>query len=384
MTKAIENLERAALDAHGKNRTWDTFWARHGADVRQAEPWDRQRFRRLVSRLLHLLTTGDPAGQFGVGDPDAPNPWEEDDQQAAAEARLSQVTLECGQLSVTGPPVSSVFLGLFLFAVNTGNLLPADLVVPPTVGISKVQAEDVWLAGTVDPPPADRPQLAHRTFRSTKEVQAATAQAASQRQASNKISRRGAAFVQSACVLPTHVSRLPIPANSWPDHPAAESGMRLGATGTMRFGAGPRGHKSRPGSDYGSWPMIGTNSGPMDESSLKVGCLSVDYQQLVVCGLAIVELVVKQFRAVGDLDTAGGRPGVLRFLQRQISLEMSGPQRKHQVVRVRTVAEAWGRGGGFEQISDPTKSAGTQNEGPANPASLRRPFAPRLGQEGRE
>jgi hypothetical protein len=44
--------------------------------VRQAEPINRERYHRLVGRLMHLLLTGDGDGQHPAGDPE---PWVVDD-----------------------------------------------------------------------------------------------------------------------------------------------------------------------------------------------------------------------------------------------------------------------------------------------------------------
>jgi hypothetical protein len=66
-------LERAAIAANRRGESWGTFWERHAAAIRQAEPWDRAAYHRLVQRLMHLVATGDRSGQFGVGD------WEADD-----------------------------------------------------------------------------------------------------------------------------------------------------------------------------------------------------------------------------------------------------------------------------------------------------------------
>ncbi|MFZ1936915.1 MAG: hypothetical protein WCB27_04290 [Thermoguttaceae bacterium] len=63
----VKQLERAALVAHRRGDTWDTFWAQRGAAVAHAELYDRGRFNCLVDRLLSLVVAGDedeaePAG----------------------------------------------------------------------------------------------------------------------------------------------------------------------------------------------------------------------------------------------------------------------------------------------------------------------------------
>jgi hypothetical protein len=69
-------LERYAIAAHRLNWTWDRFWQMHGEAVRQAEPYDRAKFAKLVARVLALVTSGDLDGQMAVGDD---VPWETDD-----------------------------------------------------------------------------------------------------------------------------------------------------------------------------------------------------------------------------------------------------------------------------------------------------------------
>ena len=75
MTQA--ELERAAVEAHNRGEAWASFWARVGDEVRRAEPWNAQRYRRLFHKLLALLTSGDDDGTYPPGD-DAP--WETDDR----------------------------------------------------------------------------------------------------------------------------------------------------------------------------------------------------------------------------------------------------------------------------------------------------------------
>ncbi len=72
-------LETAAIDAHQAGDDWATFWHRYGPHAIALEPHDRQRFRRLVRTLSHLLTCGDVAGMTAVGDA---APWEADDEPA--------------------------------------------------------------------------------------------------------------------------------------------------------------------------------------------------------------------------------------------------------------------------------------------------------------
>ena len=90
----IANLERSAPAAHRRGERWKTFWQAHAQAIRQAEPWNRQRFRRLVDRLLALVTSGDTAGMTAVGDDDLP--WERDDvAQAQVLACDTQTNARC-------------------------------------------------------------------------------------------------------------------------------------------------------------------------------------------------------------------------------------------------------------------------------------------------
>ena len=70
-TKAERMLELLAIDCHRVGSTWDSFWREHGERIRQAEPYDRGRYRRLVNRLLSLVVSGDTAGQQSIGDANA-------------------------------------------------------------------------------------------------------------------------------------------------------------------------------------------------------------------------------------------------------------------------------------------------------------------------
>ena len=69
----IKQLERSAIRAHARGVGWNDFWQEHGAKVCRAEPHDRQRFGRLVRRLLALLTSGNLDGMEPAGDA---MPWE--------------------------------------------------------------------------------------------------------------------------------------------------------------------------------------------------------------------------------------------------------------------------------------------------------------------
>jgi len=83
-------LEQAAMEAHRQGVGWIEFHRQYAEAIAQLEPYDRRGYRRLTDRLLHLVVSGDRSGQFGVGDPDAPDPWELDDQVTETE-RISEV-----------------------------------------------------------------------------------------------------------------------------------------------------------------------------------------------------------------------------------------------------------------------------------------------------
>jgi hypothetical protein len=75
-TPPIKALERHALDAHRLNWTRDRFWQMHGDAVRQAEPYHRGRYHRLINRLMALVVSGDTDGMEPAGEP-----WLLDEQQ---------------------------------------------------------------------------------------------------------------------------------------------------------------------------------------------------------------------------------------------------------------------------------------------------------------
>ncbi|MGA2063171.1 MAG: hypothetical protein ABSG67_22085 [Thermoguttaceae bacterium] len=99
MNQSIQDLERRAVDAHARGERWETFWQRHADAIRNAEPFNRDRYRRLIGRLLHLLTTGEPGGQEP---PSIMEPWEQDDNEVnkpadvGTQARVDWATLNAG------------------------------------------------------------------------------------------------------------------------------------------------------------------------------------------------------------------------------------------------------------------------------------------------
>jgi hypothetical protein len=88
----IQKLEKLAVDAFRDGQGWAQFWEEHAADVRNAEPWSRERFRRLVDRLLSLVTSGDSAGQYPIDDGMAQ--WEVDDVRHTPHDTITQARLQ--------------------------------------------------------------------------------------------------------------------------------------------------------------------------------------------------------------------------------------------------------------------------------------------------
>ncbi len=90
-------LETTAIEAHRAGMSWAGFWGQHSAQIRQAQPWRRPAYHRLVNRLMHLLLTGDGAGQFPPEDPDGIESWDRDD---AAEQPHETQTCACLQIDL--------------------------------------------------------------------------------------------------------------------------------------------------------------------------------------------------------------------------------------------------------------------------------------------
>ncbi|MGW8256003.1 MAG: hypothetical protein ACWGMZ_00805 [Thermoguttaceae bacterium] len=76
-------LEHKAVEAHRQNMGWLEFWPTVAEDAKRIEPYSREKYRRLVQRLLHLLTTGEPGGEEP---PRIAEPWERDDAEASKPA----------------------------------------------------------------------------------------------------------------------------------------------------------------------------------------------------------------------------------------------------------------------------------------------------------
>jgi hypothetical protein len=75
MPKNQTRLENLAISAHRRGDRWVEFWPTVAADVAALEPWDRDAYRKLVSRLSYLLVAGNCDGSEPVGD------WFVDDVQ---------------------------------------------------------------------------------------------------------------------------------------------------------------------------------------------------------------------------------------------------------------------------------------------------------------
>ena len=107
MLSEMKQLERLALEAHTCNQSWNDFWPTVANRVRQAEPWNRSKFRRLYERLLALVVSGDCDGMLPIGIGDVV-PWEADDAMpvdvAATLARLQPFVQ--GKLFDTSQPYS--------------------------------------------------------------------------------------------------------------------------------------------------------------------------------------------------------------------------------------------------------------------------------------
>jgi hypothetical protein len=99
VTNPQRQLERAALAAHTAGHPWATFWQHHGDEVAAAEPFDRQKYRRLVDRLLGLVVAGDVDG---AEPPDAQAPWEIDNKNAKPADTGTQARFDWGAI---GEPV---------------------------------------------------------------------------------------------------------------------------------------------------------------------------------------------------------------------------------------------------------------------------------------
>ena len=72
-------IEQQAIEAHRHGEGWGDFFERNREAIRQAEPYDRQRYRRLIDHLLSLVVSGDTNGMVAIGDHE---PWLADERLA--------------------------------------------------------------------------------------------------------------------------------------------------------------------------------------------------------------------------------------------------------------------------------------------------------------
>lgn len=96
MSKEARELEQAAIAAHARGQRWFDFWAERGPRVIAAEPYNRQRFKRLRDRLLHLLCCGDDSGQEPIDN--EPEPWVVDDEASKPSDSTTAAKLQPGAL----------------------------------------------------------------------------------------------------------------------------------------------------------------------------------------------------------------------------------------------------------------------------------------------
>ena len=85
--KIPHELKQAALSAHRDGIGWNDFLKDHAPKIRQAEPYNQQRFHRLVELVRCVVVSGTTSGMFAIGDDDATCEWFEDDlQQSTGDA----------------------------------------------------------------------------------------------------------------------------------------------------------------------------------------------------------------------------------------------------------------------------------------------------------
>jgi hypothetical protein len=99
----IRELEKAALKAGRRGESWSSFWREHADAIRALEPYCRERFHKLRSRLLHMCLTADDAGQFAIGDDDGLCPWERDDQPTCPHDTFTQARINWSSIGTPSP-----------------------------------------------------------------------------------------------------------------------------------------------------------------------------------------------------------------------------------------------------------------------------------------
>jgi hypothetical protein len=90
MSKEVQKLERLAIEAHARRGSWAVFHQRHAEAIRCVEPHNRERYRRLCDRLMHLVICGNLDGMTPPGDDE---PWLADD--AASKPSDTQTCARC-------------------------------------------------------------------------------------------------------------------------------------------------------------------------------------------------------------------------------------------------------------------------------------------------
>jgi hypothetical protein len=66
MSMEIKALERAAILAHKSGIGWLEFWQANADRVKQAQPYDGKKYRRLYLGLLSLVCTGEAVGMTPI------------------------------------------------------------------------------------------------------------------------------------------------------------------------------------------------------------------------------------------------------------------------------------------------------------------------------
>jgi hypothetical protein len=78
--KAVAQLELDARWAYVTGTRWEAYWATHHEAIRQAEPYNRRKYRRLVNKLLAILVSGHAEQTpIDTGMLWGSEPWEADD-----------------------------------------------------------------------------------------------------------------------------------------------------------------------------------------------------------------------------------------------------------------------------------------------------------------
>jgi hypothetical protein len=72
--KAIQALERSALDGHQAGQSWRQFFAANVATISATIKANPAGWPTLSERLLHALVTGERSGRLAAGDVDQDEP----------------------------------------------------------------------------------------------------------------------------------------------------------------------------------------------------------------------------------------------------------------------------------------------------------------------